>query len=92
MSISAIRRVPYQIPGSPSWQWVSIYTRLSQERIIFLNQPITTSLANSLVAAMLYLDSEDSGKPIYLYINSLGDPVEAGMANESMGLMSIKEE
>lgn len=84
-----IMRVPYNLPGSPYWQWVSIYTRLSQERIIFLNQPITMGLANSLVSALLYLDSEDQSKPIYIYINSFGDPVAAGMSDESIGLMSI---
>lgn len=81
--------VPYNVPGSPYWQWVSIYTRLSQERIIFLNQPVTTGLANSLVSALLYLDSDDQTKPIYIYINSYGDPVAAGMANESAGMMSV---
>jgi ATP-dependent Clp protease, protease subunit len=82
-------RVPYNIPGSPNWQWVNIYTRLSQERIMFLNQPLTTDLANFLISAMLYLDSEDTSKPIYIYINSLGDPVLAGMTNETAGMMSI---
>jgi len=89
MPVDEILRVPYNIPGSPYWQWISIYTRLSQERIIFLNQPLTTGLANSLVSAMLYLDSQDQTKPIYLYINSLGDPVAAGMANESAGMISV---
>lgn len=84
-----IMRVPYNIPGSPYWQWVNIYTRLSQERIIFLNQPVTAGLANSLVSALLYLDSEDQSKPIYIYINSYGDPVAAGMTDESSGLMSV---
>jgi ATP-dependent Clp protease protease subunit len=37
----------------------------------------------------LYLDSQDQTKPIYLYINSFGDPVAAGMANESVGTMAI---
>lgn len=89
MSVDDILRVPYNIPGSPYWQWVNIYTRLSQERIIFLNQPLTSGLANSLISALLYLDSEDQGKPIYIYINSYGDPVAVGMANESAGMMSI---
>ncbi len=84
-----ILRVPYSVPGSPYSQWVSIYTRLSQERIIFLNQPITSGLANSLISALLFLDSEDQTKPIYIYINSYGDPVAAGMTNESTGLMTI---
>ena len=71
---------PYRLPGSTYEQWVSIYTRLSQERIIFLGQEVTDSLANSIIAAMLYLDSEDPSKPIYLYINSPGGSVTAGMA------------
>lgn len=81
-------RVPYQIPGGQRWQWVNIYTRMSQERILFLNSPLTDSVANSLVSSMLYLDSDEQ-KPIYLYINSLGDPVLAGMAAEQAGMMSV---
>ena len=48
--------------------------------ILFLGQEVTDTLANSIVAAMLYLDSEDNSKPIYLYINSPGGSVTAGMA------------
>jgi ATP-dependent Clp protease, protease subunit len=73
-------KVPYRLPGSQYTQWIDIYTRLNQERIIFLGQEVTDSLANSIVAAMLYLDSDDPGKPIYLYINSPGGSVTAGMA------------
>ncbi|HZG37908.1 MAG TPA: ATP-dependent Clp protease proteolytic subunit, partial [Nodosilinea sp.] len=73
-------KVPYRLPGSQYSQWVDIYTRLNQERIIFLGQEVTDSLANSIVAAMLYLDSDDNTKPIYLYINSPGGSVTAGMA------------
>ena len=72
--------VPYRLPGSQYERWIDIYTRLSQERIIFLGQEVTDSLANRIVAFLLYLDSEDSGKPIYLYINSPGGSVTAGMA------------
>jgi ATP-dependent Clp protease, protease subunit len=64
--------VPYNIPGSQSWQWINIYTRLNQERILFLNEAITDGLANAIVSALLYLDSDEQ-KPIYLYINSSGD-------------------
>jgi ATP-dependent Clp protease, protease subunit len=73
-------KVPYRLPGSQYTQWIDIYTRLNQERIIFLGQEVTDSLANSIVAAMLYLDSEDNSKPIYVYINSPGGSVTAGMA------------
>ena len=71
---------PYRLPGSQYEQWISIYSRLSVERILFLGQEVTDGLANALVAQMLYLDSEDPTKPIYLYINSPGGSVTAGMA------------
>ena len=72
--------VPYRLPGSQYERWVDIYTRLGVERILFLGQEVTDSIANSLVAQMLYLDSDDSSKPIYLYINSPGGSVTAGLA------------
>ncbi|MCU7245730.1 MAG: ATP-dependent Clp protease proteolytic subunit [Microcystis aeruginosa WS75] len=75
-----VPKVPYRLPGSQYEQWISIYSRLSVERILFLGQEVTDRLANALVAQMLYLDSEDPTKPIYLYINSPGGSVTAGMA------------
>lgn len=72
--------VPYRLPGSQYERWIDIYSRLSQERIIFLGQEVTDGLANRIVAFLLYLDSEDPSKPIYLYINSPGGSVTAGMA------------
>ncbi|NEP89702.1 MAG: ATP-dependent Clp protease proteolytic subunit [Okeania sp. SIO2C2] len=72
--------VPYRLPGSQYERWIDIYTRLGQERIIFLGQEVTDGLANRIVAYMLYLDSDDPNKPIYLYINSPGGSVTAGLA------------
>ena len=72
--------VPYRLPGSQYERWIDIYSRLSQERIIFLGQEVTDGLANRIVAFLLFLDSEDPSKPIYLYINSPGGSVTAGMA------------
>lgn len=72
--------VPYRLPGSQYERWIDIYTRLSQERIIFLGQEVNDAIANRIVAFLLYLDSEDPSKPIYLYINSPGGSVTAGMA------------
>lgn len=89
MAVESPMRVPYQIPGSQEWQWINIFTRMSEERIIFLNQTLTIGVANSIISAMLYLDSKDSGKPISLYINSYGDPVATGQANESSGFMGV---
>ena len=72
--------VPYRLPGSQYERWVDIYTRLGVERILFLGSEVTDGLANALVAQMLYLDSDDNSKPIYLYINSPGGSVTAGLA------------
>ncbi|RMD68508.1 MAG: ATP-dependent Clp protease proteolytic subunit [Cyanobacteria bacterium J149] len=75
-----VPRVPYQLPGQPYSDWVNIYDRLYRERIIFLGRGVNDSLANQIIAVMLYLDSEDNSKPIYLYINSPGGSVTAGLA------------
>jgi ATP-dependent Clp protease protease subunit len=57
-----------------------IYSRLLKERIIFLGSEIGDSLANTVVAQMLFLEYEDPDKDILLYINSPGGLVTAGMA------------
>jgi ATP-dependent Clp protease, protease subunit len=75
-----IPSVPYKLPGSNAEQWIQIYERLFRERIMFLSEEVDDGIANQLVAYLLYLDSEDSSKPIYLYINSPGGSVTAGMA------------
>ena len=57
-----------------------IFSLLLSDRIVFINGPIDDLTANSVVAQLLYLDSEDSEKDICLYINSPGGSVTAGMA------------
>jgi ATP-dependent Clp protease protease subunit len=56
-----------------------IYSRLLRERIIFLGQPVDSDVANLIVAQMLFLEADDPEKDIYLYINSPGGSVSAGM-------------
>jgi ATP-dependent Clp protease protease subunit len=56
-----------------------IYSRLLRERIVFLGQQIDADLANLVVAQLLFLDAEDPEKDIYVYINSPGGSVSAGM-------------
>ena len=56
-----------------------IYSRLLRERIIFLGQQIDANVANLIVAQLLFLDADDAEKDIYLYINSPGGSVTAGM-------------
>ncbi len=57
-----------------------IYSRLLRDRIIILGEEITASLANVIVAQLLFLESEDPTKDISLYINSPGGSVTAGLA------------
>ena len=57
-----------------------IYSRLLKDRIIFLSGPIDDSVANVVIAQMLFLESENPDKDIHLYINSPGGSVTAGMA------------
>ena len=57
-----------------------IYSRLLKDRIIMLSVQVTDDLANSIIAQLLFLDAQDSEKDIYLYINSPGGSVTAGLA------------
>lgn len=57
-----------------------IYSRLLRERIVFLGTPVDDTVADSIVAQLLFLDAEDPEKDIQLYINSPGGSVTAGMA------------
>jgi ATP-dependent Clp protease protease subunit len=63
--------------GERSWD---IFSRLLNDRIIFLGTEISDDLANIIVAQLLYLESEDPDKEITLYINSPGGSVNAGLA------------
>lgn len=57
-----------------------IYSRLLKERIIMLNGPVEDSMANTIVAQLLFLESEDPDKEISLFINSPGGVITAGMS------------
>lgn len=57
-----------------------IYSRLLKDRIIFLGSQVNDVVANSIIAQMLFLDAEEPGKDIHLYINSPGGSITAGMA------------
>lgn len=57
-----------------------IYSRLLKDRIIFLGGPINEDVANVVVAQLLFLEADDPEKDVYLYINSPGGSITAGMA------------
>ena len=63
--------------GERSWD---IYSRLMKDRIIMLNGPVEDTMANLIVAQMLFLESQNPDKPIKLYVNSPGGSVTAGLA------------
>ena len=56
-----------------------IYSRLLEDRIIFLGGKIITEVANSVIALLLFLETPDSSKDISLYINSQGGAIDAGL-------------
>lgn len=75
-----VPKVAYRVPGAQQADWVDLYNRLYRERILFVGQQIADDIANQLIGVMLYLDSEDNTKPIYMYINSPGGSVTSGFA------------
>jgi ATP-dependent Clp protease protease subunit len=72
--------IPYlPFPSTPNAR-TDIYSQLYQRRLIFVNKPLDDEFANQIIAAMLYLDADDPGKDMQLYINSSGGSLAAGMA------------
>jgi len=73
--------IPYVVEqthrGERGWD---IFSRLLKDRIVFLGTPVSDDVANSIIAQLLFLESEDPEKGIDLYINSPGGSVTAGLA------------
>jgi len=73
--------VPYVVEKSGREERVfDIYSRLLKDRIVFLGTAVNDEVANSIVAQMLFLQSEDPKGDIHLYVNSPGGSISAGMA------------
>ena len=73
--------IPYVVDQTSSGERsYDIFSRLLEDRIIFLTGEITTELANTIIAQLLFLEGKDSEKDIMLYINSPGGIVDAGLA------------
>ncbi len=81
MNEQAMNYIPYVVEqtgrGERSYD---IFSRLLKERIVFLGSEVNDAVANVIIAQLLFLESEDPEKDIYLYINSPGGSVTAGMA------------
>ena len=73
--------IPYVVEKTGREERVfDIYSRLLKDRIIFLGEQVTDQLANTIVAQLLFLQSDDPDSDVHLYINSPGGSVTAGMA------------
>jgi ATP-dependent Clp protease protease subunit len=66
--------------SAPCERAFDIYSRLLNERIIFLGTPVTEDIANLIVAQLIHLESEDPDKDVSIYVNSPGGSVYAGLA------------
>lgn len=78
----------YERDGRTERAW-DIYSRLLKDRIVFIGTPINDYVANAVIAQLLFLQTEDPKKDIYLYINSPGGSVTDGMAiYDTMNLVS----
>jgi ATP-dependent Clp protease, protease subunit len=81
MSVDPRLVVTYVIEQSPRGERsMDIYSRLLNDRIIFLGTPVDDQVANAIIAQLLHLDSEDPEQDINVYINSPGGSVTAGLA------------
>jgi len=81
MSLDPRLVVPYVVEQSPRGERsMDIYSRLLNDRIVFLGTPVDDQVANAIIAQLLHLDSEDPGQDINVYINSPGGSVTAGLA------------
>lgn len=71
---------PVSEADSPDIARFDVFNRLLKDRIVFLGTDVSDDVANFLIAQMLFLEAQDPDKPIWLYINSPGGSVTAGMA------------
>lgn len=79
--IQSLNLVPMVVEQTPRGERsYDIYSRLLKERVVFLVGPVEDTVANLIIAQLLYLESENPDKDIHLYINSPGGSVSAGLA------------
>ncbi len=73
--------IPTVIDKTPSWERAyDIYSRLLEDRVIFLGEAIDSAVANTVIAQLLFLEKQDPKAPITMYVNSPGGHVTAGLA------------
>lgn len=75
-----VPKVPFRIPGEEDASWIDVYNRLYRDRLLFLGQDVDDEIANQLIGIMIYLNGENQSKDMYMYINSPGGAVLAGIS------------
>nr|GMC63682.1 ATP-dependent Clp protease proteolytic subunit-related protein 2, chloroplastic [Ipomoea batatas] len=75
-----VPRVPYRNRAEGTWQWVDLWNALYRERVIFIGQTIDEEFSNQILATMLYLESIDDSRRLYMYINGNGGDLTPSMA------------
>nr|YP_009561296.1 clp protease proteolytic subunit [Selaginella indica]QAR48703.1 clp protease proteolytic subunit [Selaginella indica] len=75
-----VPKVSYRVSGEEDMVWIDIYNRLYRERLLFLGQHMDDEIANQPICIMMYLNGENGSQDIYLYINSPGGAVLAGIS------------
>nr|YP_009691036.1 ATP-dependent Clp protease proteolytic subunit [Saccoloma inaequale]QEG57816.1 ATP-dependent Clp protease proteolytic subunit [Saccoloma inaequale] len=74
-----VPKVPFRLPGEEDAVWVDV-NRLYRERLLFSGQQVDDEIANQPIGIMMYLNGEDQAKDTYLYVNSPGGGVLAGIS------------
>ena len=77
---SEFSEVGFEAPNGVSSRHSEVYNRLLTDRIVVLGSDVNDEIANFIMAQLLYLEGQDASRPIWLYINSPGGSVTAGMA------------
>lgn len=72
--------VPYVLDNKKQERVLDLWSRLNQDRVVFISEEIEPRMASIVVAQLMYLESQDKVSPIYLYINSPGGVVSAGLS------------
>lgn len=72
--------VPYVLDNKKEGRVLDLWSRLNQDRVIFIGETIEPRMSNIIVAQLLYLESQDKTSPIFMYINSPGGIVSSGLA------------
>merc|ERR1719437_177438 len=72
--------MPWRIPNTQRWQWLSVRELLLRERILMITDYVDEQVANANLAMLLYLQSEDAQKPVQIYFNVPGAQLKPALA------------